>query len=172
MGSRSWTIPLGTADLSNILDPVGDLLGSLITPVSNFLSSQLGFIFEPILEDVAAETLRAAIEALTLDTTIDVSVFDPAKVAPVDVKAELRTVSFTEEGGSITLEAGAWSPKEVSYDVLGSIQRDFCAGSDTGSFAFSENVAMGVGLNMDFVNEFLFSAWWNGVLDTEIPHPN
>ena len=29
---------------------------------------------------------------------------------------------------------------------------------------------MGVSLNMDFVNEFLFSAWWNGVLDTEIQH--
>ena len=40
------SIGIGVVPLASLFDPIGDLLGGIIT-VSNFLSSQLGFIFQP-----------------------------------------------------------------------------------------------------------------------------
>lgn len=160
-----FTFPLGIVPLDSLFDPIGDLMGGILTPISNFISEELGFIFEPILEDVAAETLKAAILSLELNETLEIPYLAGEEVGTVDVMGELSTVVFTPEGGTIGLKAGAWSEKVTQYSPLGSIFRDSCSGTDMGSFAFSEDAAMAIALNMDFVNEFLFSAWWNGVFD-------
>ena len=161
------SIPVGVIPLADLFDPVGDLIGGLLTPVSNFLSSQLGFIFQPILEDVAAETLKAALLSLELDTQLEIPALSSDVTGEVDVFGQLHTVSFTTEGGTVGLKAGAWAEKVTEYTPLGSILRDSCSGTDPGAFAFSEDVPMAIALNMDFVNEFLFSAWWNGLLNIE-----
>ena len=167
-GFNDFQLFPGQFFLSDIIDGFESLLEDFHTPLSNFLSVELDFIFKPILEDVAAETLKAALLSLELETSLEVEALDDTEPRQVDLKGQLYTVDFTEEGGTVGLKAGAWSEKKVEYTLLGSIMRDSCAGNDPGAFEFSEDAPMAIGLNIDFINEFLFSIWWNSALTMDV----
>lgn len=161
-GIASFNLP--TVPLDAITGPIGSFLGDIISPLLDFILPFLTQLLEPVLIDVGSQVLKGALESLELSQVVPIPPFLGNNGAELTVWASLASVQFTPTGGKIGMKAGAWAEPSTSYDTLGTLLRDHCLGSESGSFAFKEQKPMGVAAHMDLINELLFSAWYNSLL--------
>ncbi len=154
---------LPSMPLDQLLGPISNLVNQIAGPLTQFLQSYIQPLVEPVLKDAAAKVLKGVLEGLALDKTVALPSLPGGSAAQVTVRADLDSVQFTALGGRVGLRAGAWSPKVVDRNPLGSWLRDGCGGA-TSPLAFDAGNPMGVGVHLDFLNELLFSAWYNGYL--------
>ncbi|MBD89533.1 MAG: hypothetical protein CL940_04295 [Deltaproteobacteria bacterium] len=165
------SVSLPTMSLDDLVAPLNDLFGeSFLSPIGNSLLEVSTAYLAPLLKDEVAPLMGALMQAFETDTVLDaprLKALGPEEEAVVlSLNTELDTVTFTEDGGEISLAGLTQGPGALEIDPMGSILRDSCSGFDTVGFTFAKQHPMEVGFHVDLLNQVLHAAWWAGTLNT------
>ncbi|MCB9730350.1 MAG: hypothetical protein H6744_03460 [Deltaproteobacteria bacterium] len=152
--------------LSQLID-LTQLTDAILDPItSQFLPFVIDLV-EPFIQGFVDDILVTLLEALKLETSIDLPELLGPKPQPIalDLYTDLTSVQFTDDGGQIGLGLGLYADKGVEREPLGAIQRDGCLTGTVADFAYGWQNTLGGAIKTDAINSALFAVWWSGFLN-------
>ncbi|MFT7582551.1 MAG: hypothetical protein ACI9MR_004233 [Myxococcota bacterium] len=152
--------------LSQFID-LNALIGGLLDPIADLLTGLLPPLLNPLIESLAGPLLEGLFEAVEIDAPIELpSLLNPnAPPASLDLFADLSTVLFTDDGGTLGLATGVFSERVTDREPLGAIVRDGCINTVSETLSWDWVRSVGIGIKTDVLNAAFFAAWWTGYLD-------
>ena len=174
LGLSAPAFNLGTVPIDSLLNGVGGLLSLVLDPVINFIDDELSFIFEPLVVDLAELAFTQALESLELEEELEIPGVLGSDPTTATLKSSLSSVKFTAKGGAIGLTGAAHADSLIDHEPIGSLLRDGCNQTDTGTWdPFLEDggaalPGMAIGVKLDFLNELVFSLWRQALLNMDL----
>ncbi len=164
-------VNLPTMALDDLVAPLNDLFGeSFLSPIGDSLLEVTTAYLLPLLKDEVAPIVGGLMKAFESETVLDAprlkALAPEEEPVVLSLSTQLDTVTFTEDGGEISLSGLTQGPTGLDMEPIGSILRDSCSGFDTVGFTFAKQHAMEVGFHVDLLNQVLHAAWWAGTLNT------
>jgi len=152
--------------LSDLIDLNG-LIGQIIDPVADLLTSVVPLVLDPIVEAAAGPVLAGLFDAVEIDTSFEIPPIlgEKPETYYLDFYTDLSSVVFTDPGGKLGISAGFYSEKGVERDPLGTILRAGCLDGASDQLVWNWDPSVGIGLQSDMLNAAFFGAWWTGYLD-------
>ncbi|TNF27637.1 MAG: hypothetical protein EP329_19180 [Deltaproteobacteria bacterium] len=152
--------------LSDVIDLNG-LIGGVIDPVADLLTTVAPMVLNPIVEAVAGPLLAGLFDIVNIDTSFEIPPILGEKPDSyyLDFYTDLSSVAFTDPGGKLGISAGFYSEKGVERDPLGAILRAGCLEGASDALVWNWDPSVGIGLRSDMLNAAFFGAWWTGYLD-------
>ena len=160
-------IALGKYDLSSLVGGLNDLIANyVLDPLVNFITQPLIDLLEPLVTGLIGDVLEQVFGLFAIEQTIEIPPLLGGQPIPLDLKVDLSSVTFKDDGARLGLNLGTHTKKGVQRDPLGSILRDGClrADPDPPLFEFEPDPSLQGGVRYDFANEALFMVWWTGLL--------
>ncbi|MEC9071669.1 MAG: hypothetical protein VX938_04780, partial [Myxococcota bacterium] len=161
-------VDLGIWELESLVGPLSNVLGDgFIDPIAELLVDVMTSDFlMPFVQNEMHPLLEQMIQSLATDRAMEIApLIGDGEPVVLTIDSELGTVTFTDAGADISVDAMAMGPDTLSLPSPGSILRVSCNGSDPGNYTFPKQDEMEVGLHMDLLNQVLYAAWRAGAFD-------
>jgi len=171
-----WTEPDGTvgvsmsneaAVLENLDVTLSGVAGFLFNWLVDFFEDNVTSMIEAQVVDQLAQfptLLASAIESMAVNVPLNLN-SPVAGPTSLDLTGQISDIDFDDSGGEFDISVAVTTPsKGTSYDALGSVLRQSCAGWG-GDLSFPKASPLEFGISDDVINQALLSLWWAGGLD-------
>jgi hypothetical protein len=150
---------------------LGFLFNWLIDFIFGFFENEVGEMLGPLVTDQLSSIIGGLADMLNFEQEMEIAnpmdpTGPPVKMA---LDSTMQELYFLGSGMFMRLKATIQAAKEITKNPLGSIGRSHCLDWDPSDFEFTTEYYSQIGLNDDFLNQILFSVWWGGLLDMDVP---
>ncbi len=161
-------IDLGVVDLTRIVGSIDDLLMNwVLEPILNFLTPLLTNLLEPLVTELMGTLLTTLFDQLVLNQTVELPELAAGSgTTPMDLSLAPSTIVFTPDGGTIGMELGFLTAREVEHEIPGVIGSLTEAAGD--AFAFDRDPGVQAAIDIQTINTLLFMIWQSGMISGQI----
>mgnify|MGYP002639947042 CR=1 FL=1 len=155
----------------NINGILGFLFGWLI---NWFVDGYVGELEKTAMEMIDEQITAISagfLDALAINQQIEIANPMDESAPPIELSlvSSLRELLFSPVGVEVRLDAAVLAPKGVNKTTLGSIGRASCLDWVPETFYIDKEQFAVMAIHDDLLNEVLYSAWYAGLLDMELP---
>jgi len=159
----------------NVQVDIDGLLGFLFNWLINYFVGQyVGELEQTAMEMVdeqVQDILGGILDTLALNQQLEIPNPLNPDAPPIELSlvSSFRELKFMDQGLEVRLDAAILAPKNINKNPLGSIGRASCLNWSPEKFVLDIQEFIIMAIHDDLVNEILFSAWWAGLLDMQLP---
>jgi hypothetical protein len=155
----------------NIDGILGFLFGWLI---NWFVDGYVGELEKTAMEMVDEQVTAISagfLDALAINQQMEIANPMDENAPPIELSlvSSLRELLFSPVGVEVRLDAAVLAPKGINKTTLGSIGRASCLEWVPETFYIDKEQFAVMAIHDDLLNEVLYSAWYAGLLDMELP---
>ncbi len=155
----------------NIDGILGFLFGWLINWFVDGYVGELEKTAMEMVDEQVTEISAGFLDALAINQQMEIANPMDENAPPIELSlvSSLRELLFSPVGVEVRLDAAVLAPKGVNKTTLGSIGRASCLEWVPETFYIDKEQFAVMAIHDDLLNEVLYSAWYAGLLDMQLP---
>ncbi len=150
---------------------IGFLFGWLVNWFVDGYVGELEKTAMKMVEEQVESIAGGLLESLALNQQLSVPNPMDESAPPIELSlvSTIRELLFDSVGVEVRLDAAVLAPKGINKNPLGSIGRASCLDWVPEKFFIEKEKWAVMAIHDDLLNEVLFSAWYAGLLDLQLP---